>query len=235
MQNPTGPAEVDVDPLTRACRALTAAGVQHTATYLAIEVPAAGGLIVVTDGLADAEWTVCRYTDPSDYAEGRDAAERLDTDDLTALAAWVAQRTFTSATPGAAPVCDLTDLFGPLIHVYTRAQAIADDVLHDVTTDAAEAGFRCPVALTAAAWGDAVEWNAEHGAHQDESGRLWDVLTMARFYAQRASGTDRVPFRVLRVPNQPHATQPRHTDLVLHIGPGDHGEPVFTIMLPDED
>lgn len=130
---------------------------------------------------------------------------------------------------------ELADLFGPPIHVYTRAQAIADGVLHDVTTDAAEAGFRYPVALTAAAWGDAVEWNAEHGAHQDERGRLWDVLTMARFYAQRDRGGDRVPFQVLRVPNRPRATRPRYADLVLHIGPGDRGEPVLTIMLPGED
>lgn len=130
---------------------------------------------------------------------------------------------------------ELADLFGPPIHVYTRAQAIADDVLHDVTTDAAEAGFRVPVALTAAAWGDVVEWNTDNRAHQDERGRLWDVLTMARFYAQRDRAADRVPFRVLRVPNTPQATRPRYADLVLHIGPGDHGEPVLTIMLPGED
>ncbi|WP_255596435.1 DUF6573 family protein [Cellulomonas sp. C5510] len=127
-----------------------------------------------------------------------------------------------------------TDLFGPPIHVYTRAQAIADGVLHDVTTDATEAGFRHPAALTAAAWADAVEWSTEHGALQDEAGRLWDVLTMARVYAHRAR-TDRVPFRVLRVPNRPRASRPQYTDLVLHVGPGDHGEPVLTIMLPGED
>jgi hypothetical protein len=132
-------------------------------------------------------------------------------------------------------VSELTDLFGPPIHVYTRAQAIADDVLRDVTTDAAEAGFRFPVALTDAAWRDAVAWDDTHAALQDERGRLWDVLTMARYYAQRAGDTDRVPFRVLRVPNRPRATRPQYTALVLHIGPGDAGEPVITIMQPGED
>ena len=67
-----------------------------------------------------------------------------------------------------------------LIHRYTRADAIRDGVLIDVTAAAREAGFRYPVALTTAAW-------AKCGAVppgvacQDEAGRLWDVLTMLRF------------------------------------------------------
>ena len=36
-----------------------------------------------------------------------------------------------------------------VIHVYTRAQAIADGVLIDATELAREAGFRFPVALSA--------------------------------------------------------------------------------------
>jgi hypothetical protein len=38
-----------------------------------------------------------------------------------------------------------------LIHSYSRAQAIADGVLIDVSATAREAGIRCPVALTRAA------------------------------------------------------------------------------------
>ena len=38
-----------------------------------------------------------------------------------------------------------------LIHRYTRAEAIADGVLIDVSAVAREAGIRYPVALTAAA------------------------------------------------------------------------------------
>jgi hypothetical protein len=41
-------------------------------------------------------------------------------------------------------------LFGEVIFSYTRAQAIADRVLIDVTPTALEAGFRFPVATTAA-------------------------------------------------------------------------------------
>lgn len=39
-----------------------------------------------------------------------------------------------------------------LIHRYTRAEALRDGVLIDVSQTARDAGFRYPVALTAAAW-----------------------------------------------------------------------------------
>jgi hypothetical protein len=39
-----------------------------------------------------------------------------------------------------------------LIHRYTRADAIRDGVLSDVSETAKEAGIRWPVALTAAVW-----------------------------------------------------------------------------------
>jgi hypothetical protein len=49
-------------------------------------------------------------------------------------------------------VPDLEDLFGPVIHAYSRAEALEDGVLVDVTSTAREAGFRIPVALTRAVW-----------------------------------------------------------------------------------
>ena len=44
-------------------------------------------------------------------------------------------------------------VFGPPIHTYTRAQALADGVLVDAGPLAKEAGFRWPVALTQAKTG----------------------------------------------------------------------------------
>jgi hypothetical protein len=41
---------------------------------------------------------------------------------------------------------------GDLVHRYTRADALRDGVLIDVTETAREAGIRWPVALTCAAW-----------------------------------------------------------------------------------
>ena len=65
-----------------------------------------------------------------------------------------------------------------LIYRYTRAQAIEDGVLIDVSAVACEAGIAYPVALTSAAWGRCVA--VPPGVEcQDEAGRLWDVLLRA--------------------------------------------------------
>lgn len=133
---------------------------------------------------------------------------------------------------------ELIEMFGEPIHVYTRAQAIADGALHDVTDTAREAGFRFPVALTAAAYADTVTWTRSSGL-QDEAGRLWDVLWVAHhaIAAAKRGGFDgdRLPFRLLRIPNTGRGRTPQYTDLVVHVGGGDHAEPVITIMTPHED
>lgn len=129
------------------------------------------------------------------------------------------------------------EAFGPLIYAYTRAQAITDGVLVDVSAMAGEAGFRFHVAMTQAAWADCVEWHdvdSRRQVFQDEAGRLWDVLYMASLAARRGHG-ERVVFQLYRVPREGRASRPRLTTLHLHIGPGDAGEPVITIMLPGED
>ena len=48
--------------------------------------------------------------------------------------------------------CAGEPFFGDVIFTYTRAQALADGVLIDAGALAQEAGFRLPVAITAAAW-----------------------------------------------------------------------------------
>lgn len=124
-----------------------------------------------------------------------------------------------------------------LVHRYTRAQAIADGLLIDVSTMAKEAGFRIAVALTAHVWADCVEWTDADSIRQvtqDEAGRLWDVLWMANIAARRAQ-SDRVIFELFRVPRGGRGQRPRRTTLQMHIGPGDEAEPVITIMALGED
>ena len=129
--------------------------------------------------------------------------------------------------------------FGDIISTYTRAQAIEDGVLIDVSSTARDEGFRWPVAMTAGAWADCVAWSDRDNqaqAYQDQSGRLWDVIFMA-FQAislSRESG-DRLLFRLYRVPRDGHSTDAELTTLKLIVGPGDSGEPVITILLPNED
>lgn len=127
-----------------------------------------------------------------------------------------------------------------VIHRYTREAAIADGVLIDAGAKAAEARFTIPVALTSAAWAEAVTWDEKNHGMQDEDGRLWDVLFMASMAIRRSRGrhaepSDRLPFNLYRVPNNPDALEPTELELVAHVGGGDDGEPVITIMLPHED
>jgi len=131
-----------------------------------------------------------------------------------------------------------TELFGEVIYSYTRAQAIEDGVLVDVSETAREAGFRWPVAITSAAWADFVAWSEEDDqrqVYQDESGRLWDVLWMAFVAIRSANGGTQMEYQLYRVPRDGKSVEAQLTSLKLVCGPGDNGEPVITIMLPRED
>jgi hypothetical protein len=129
-----------------------------------------------------------------------------------------------------------------VIDAFTRADAIDAGILVPVPGDlAGQAGFRYPVALTSAAWDDCVAWsdavNHRKPVIQDETGRLWDVLWVASRAVAAARGRDRgrVLFRVHRVPRSGRASRPRPVTLAVCCGPGDEGEPVITIMQPQED
>lgn len=136
------------------------------------------------------------------------------------------------------PKQHLDSFFGEPIHVYTRAQAIQDGVLIDVSQTAHEAGFRLPVALTTAVWADCVAWtdtDSKRQTAQDEAGRLWDVIWMASLAARRAVESQRLAFQIYRVPRGGRGIQPRPTTLHMCIGPGDNAAPVITILMPTED
>lgn len=122
-----------------------------------------------------------------------------------------------------------------VIHSYTRAQAYADGVLIDVTETAREAGLLRNTAITTAAWAESVAWN--HGGGQDEKGRLWDVVYMAyvAIVQSRRNPRSELVYTLYRVPNERGAEEPERISLKLVIGPGDHMEPVLTIMCPNED
>ena len=129
--------------------------------------------------------------------------------------------------------------FGDVIYRYTREQAIADGVLVDVSNMARDVGIILPVAMTAAAWADAVAWQEadnERQTYQDESGRLWDVLFMAA-YAIRTQRRpdDRLLYQLRRIPRDGRSTTARELTLKLILGPGDDGKPVITILMPNED
>jgi hypothetical protein len=72
-------------------------------------------------------------------------------------------------------------------------------------------------------------------ACQDEAGRLWDVLTMLRFAIRRSSDGAREIRFALHVRNDNRERMPPLVRLKALCGPGDQGEPVVTVLMPDED
>jgi hypothetical protein len=144
------------------------------------------------------------------------------------------------------------EFWGHLIHVYTRAQAIADGVLVDLTTATddkgqllcREAGFKIPIALTRGAWAKTIEaagtWKYtdngevfELSGGQSLSGRVWDLLSNLRLACSGASGSDRFHFQVLVDGHGNGHREP--VNLWALCGPGDDARPVMTVMLEGED
>ena len=148
---------------------------------------------------------------------------------------------------------DHDDIFwGEPIYSYSRAQAIADGVLVNLTTATddqgqllcPQAGFKVPVAMTRTAWAKTIEAGGTRKPSDDGevlelmggqslTGRLWDVLCALRTICRAAESADRVHFQVLvDVHGNGHRELVR---LWALCGPGDNAEPVLTIMLQGED
>lgn len=122
----------------------------------------------------------------------------------------------------------------PVIYRYTRKQAIDDGVLVDLSSWAAETGFRIPVACTQAVWTEHIEppeGTLDHG--QSVRGRAHDVLWMLFVSIKRSpAGESELRFQVIFLNEKfKHET----VTLKALCDPGDAGEPVLTVMLPHED
>ena len=154
----------------------------------------------------------------------------------------------TASEAGEWPV---SETFGDVVYAYTRAQAIEDGVLVDLTHPGftfrqglnicQEAGIKFPVAMTETAFAKTVEAEGVPlPPCQDISGRLWDVLWMMKLAIKRQGGTT-VRFQVSvmnwieRNGKRINRTKQELVSLKAVCGPGDDAEPVITIMLPEED
>ena len=120
--------------------------------------------------------------------------------------------------------------------VYSRADAINDGVLIDVTGIAKEAGFKVPVAVTSSVWIDCVVWTDEDTkTYQDQEGRLWDIVYMANYAARNSRDSQMIKVELYRVPRQGKEVEALPVELKMVISGGDNGEPVITISEPEED
>lgn len=125
--------------------------------------------------------------------------------------------------------------FGPILHAYTRAQALDDGVLVDLGLFARNGqqlvktwGFKYHLAITAAAYcslTDGIPAN-DH----DALIRTVDLLLGALRQAI-VCGSDPIDVLYFKL----HNPAGELIDLWCLCGPGDIGEPVLTVMLIEED
>lgn len=120
-----------------------------------------------------------------------------------------------------------------VISRYTRAQAIREGTLIDVTAAAREHGIKYPVAITVMAHRTCVALTpAAERAGNDLTGRLCDVLTMLVHGIRRNRDKSEFSFTVCCVVDEIEAED---VELRAVAGGGDNGEPVVTVMLDWED
>ena len=128
------------------------------------------------------------------------------------------------------------NLFGepiPIISVYTRAQAIEDGVLWDVSPVARAEGFKHPVALTMRVVAEVVVPPEAVADWQDDVCRLRDLLVCLRYAIGRSPHpTTDLHFK-MDVMDDPKRR--KTITLKAQCGPGDNLEPVISVMFPDED
>lgn len=129
----------------------------------------------------------------------------------------------------------MSEIFGDLVYSYTRADAIADGVLIEADPAACrEAGIRWPVAITDHLWEYVNPDNLQEMPGQTVGGRLWDLLWMFRHATPQSR--DRAAFRMVFLMKTGKTPTRRETVTVIAVcGPGDCGEPVLTLMLPEDD
>jgi len=134
---------------------------------------------------------------------------------------------------------EVDNLFGNTIYAYTRAQALEDGVLVDVSETAREAGFIVPVAVTRAVWQRYIEWTSpdtDNQTIQHQQGRLWDVLSMLMFAIKiNRPEAQQLIYPLSVIPRDGKTRSAKRIKLKSFMGGGDNAEPVITIMLPTED
>lgn len=127
------------------------------------------------------------------------------------------------------------DLFAEcnLIFEYTRAQAIADGTLIDLTSGFPSDTrlFKWCIACTSTVW-NLIE-SAANSEDVEPGLYVWDTVFCAHIAIKSMSNTGKPElfFKVM-LPLTENGTEHK---LKLVCGPGDDGAPVLTIMLPEED
>ena len=112
--------------------------------------------------------------------------------------------------------------------VYTRAEAISDGQLIDVSQSARQLGICLSVAITASAWGQLI---AVPHKKEEEIERLFALLGRVQFELDQTPAFD----HRLIVSVEAETGEEKRVEVLVTIGPDDKGETVVTVMLGYED
>ncbi|MFI0912543.1 DUF6573 family protein [Streptomyces abikoensis] len=122
-----------------------------------------------------------------------------------------------------------------VIHACTRADLIADGSLVEIPWVASNpAGLRFPVAFSRASWLTVMDGIGEERWPEAPDALAETLLverttrTLTAAVRAVAAGSGKGRRMAFEVPLY-------GVTLHLHVGPGDDGEPVFTVFMPDED
>ena len=121
----------------------------------------------------------------------------------------------------------MTALFGEPVTQPTADELVASGALIDGTATYVEGNGSDParqprLLFTPAAWDDLADWDEGNTAYQDVSGRIHDVVTASGFWHPLTGRcntqmlAEHTVFSLVRIPNTPRATTPRHTNAAVY-------------------
>ena len=124
----------------------------------------------------------------------------------------------------------------PIIHSYTRADAIRDGVLLDISDTAKKFGFKYQVAVTSNLYQTYIVPNENLGNSGQTSESRLELVLAELYYAIKGldKHSTRINFKVEFLMDS-IKEEFKEIDIIADCGPGDTLEPVITIMLPEDD
>ncbi len=134
---------------------------------------------------------------------------------------------------------EIESVFGHVISAYTRGQAMADGVLIDVSALAKKSGFKVPVVVTQGVWVDVLSLQGDVSEEKRVRYAEWNTLDILSALLEgirlmKKEGPT-VFFNVALIVRKNGVKESQWISLKSVISGGDNGEPVITIMLPEED
>jgi hypothetical protein len=125
----------------------------------------------------------------------------------------------------------MENIFGDIIYSYSREQAIEDGVLVNLPEHITRQYFKFPVAITSSVW-HLIEMAIDNLQHQNSlEGVLCDILWMSQRGITKRIDESQHLFQVIIT----GVGKKRNHTLKIMCHPGDQGEPVLTVMMPEED